>query len=479
MSSASGSSRERANRPVTNPAPFDFEAAYHKLRLFDEEAEMAAIGAALLDPEIRLTLTATLDRQDFLMPRHQLIWAAIRELVDAAAVFDSLSVKDHLHRREQLETAGGYIHLLNCMELCPIPANGPAYAKLVRELSVKRRLVREAGSVLEDVRDPTAEAFDLLGRAQERLFAIGRETNSERGSIVDATTAIGEVYAQALELHEAATSGGARKTLGLSTGLVDLDRVIGGLAPGHLYVLAGRPSMGKSSLLFRIMESVGEARHPALLFSLEMARQQAMMSVLSSSARVPARLIYEGRIDDAAVKSLGLAAGRISDRLFHVNDAPDLTISELRAHARYAVHRHKIKVILVDYLQRIRSGGHESRQLEIADVSSQLKSMAKELGVPVLCAAQLNRSSEQRTDRRPEMSDLRESGQIEQDADVVMLLYREDYYFKTSDRPGVADLIIGKNRMGPTGAVELAWIRDYMRFENLARPTEQKEDMIR
>ncbi|HLG42102.1 MAG TPA: replicative DNA helicase [Planctomycetota bacterium] len=448
---------------------FDYSAEYHSLRLFDEEAEMSVLGAMLLDRDVAIDLLDKLGPQDFLKESNQEVFETIRELHLQGRAVDSLTAKAELEKRGTLQRVGGYDYLLTLMEFTPITSNAQHYARIVKEKSVLRALAQACGDILGTIKESGHGVDELINLAQSKMFAI--TADGIQGRAAKFEDIMNETFKQLMDFRELRDR--KSRLLGHSTGLFEIDDLLAGLQPSNLYVVAGRPSMGKSSLCTRIIEHVavtGDEPKPVLLFSLEMSAQQICQGMLCSLARADSHRVRRGEIPEPMVKSLAIAAGKLSDAPIWIDDSADLGILDLRARARRMVAQHKIALVVVDYMQKVSARHAESRQIEISMISSQLKAMAKELKLPVIVAAQLNRSPEGREDKRPMLSDLRESGAIEQDADVVMLLYRDEYYHPDNqDRRGICEVTVAKNRTGPTDKVELSFIKEWTRFENLRK----------
>jgi replicative DNA helicase len=333
-----------------------------------------------------------------------------------------------------------------------------------------RHIAHACADILSDLHEPGKKVEEVLNIAQSRMFEIAQTKMSKSAVLMNEV--IEDTFKEIHKLYQLRD----RKTriTGLPTGLFDLDDLLGGLQPAHMYVVAGRPGMGKSSLCFRIMESVGLPRNeepkPVLFFSLEMSSKQVCQQMLCSYCRIDSHAVRRGLFSEQDLKNLAIGAGKISDAPIWIDDSADVSIFDIRARARRLKAQHNIGVILIDYLQKIRAPGAESRQIEISIISSNIKNMAKELDVPVLAVAQLNRSPEGREDKRPMLSDLRESGAIEQDADVVMMVYRDEYYYpQKEESKNKAEIDVVKNRTGPTAKIDLIFKKEWTRFENYDR----------
>ncbi len=428
------------------------------------EAEQCVLGSMLLDRETIGDVLLLLDADDFYMPAHAEVFRALVGLYDRNEPVDLVLATNDLSARGRLETVGGVEALVALMESVPNAAHAEAYAKLVREASERRRLVQAASEILRDAHDGASRtSAELLDAAEARIFAVAHGRGNQE--ILDMPALV----KAALRRIDAMQDGGGDATRGLRTHYSDLDKKLNGLAPGGLYVIAGRPSMGKTSFALNILDHICiRDGVPALLFTLEVTKEQVAENMLCQNARVDAHRLLRGELSNDEYAKVPEAAGRLIKAPLWVDDSPGLTVMRLRAKARRLLSRHKIGLIVVDYLQLLTLGGPvESRQIEISRLSAALKQMARELQVPVITLSQLNRSVEQRQDKRPLMGDLRESGSIEQDADAVMLLYREEYYNKEKlDARGKAEIILAKNRNGPTGTIDLFFFPNMMRFEN-------------
>jgi replicative DNA helicase len=428
------------------------------------EAEQCVLGSMLLDRDVIGEVLLDLTDNDFYLPAHAEVFRTLIGLYDRNEPVDLVLVVNQLTAEGRLEGVGGVDALVGLMESVPNSAHALAYGRLVREASARRRLVAAAQEILRAVHaEAGRDAAELEEAAERAIFAIAQERNR------DQTEAMPDLIKAALRRIDAMQDGGADTTRGLRTHYGELDRKLNGLAPGGLYVIAGRPSMGKTSFALNILEHICvRDQEPALLFTLEVTKEQVAENMLCGNARVDAHRLMRGELSEDEYSKVPEAAGRMVKAPLYVDDSPGLTIMRLRAKARRMKARHDIKLVVVDYLQLLSLGTNvESRQVEISRLSAGLKQMARELAVPVVTLSQLNRSVEQRQDKRPLMGDLRESGSIEQDADAVMLLYREEYYNKEKlEARGKAEVILAKNRNGPTGTVDLFFFPNMMRFEN-------------
>ena len=431
------------------------------------EAEQCVLGSMLLDRECIGDVVQVLTAEDFYVPAHSEVFAALASLYDENHPVDLLLATNELKRRGKLEHVGDVPMLVGLMESVPSAAHATAYAKLVREAADRRRLVDAVHGILRDCYAPGIETAKLVDEAEQRIFAIAHHHTDDSGG--DLSDLVRDALVRIDGLQE-----GEEVTRGIKTHYTDLDRILNGMAPGALYIIAGRPSMGKSSFATSLLHNVCvRGGQPALLFTLEVTKEQVAENMLCSAARVDAHKLMRGQLNNEEYSRVPAAASQLSQSQLYVDDTPGLSLTRLRARARRLAARHSqegkgLGLIIVDYLQLLTLGVNvESRQLEISRLSGALKQLARELYVPVIALSQLNRGVEARADKRPLMGDLRESGSIEQDADAIMLVYREDYYFPDRvDVKGKAEIIVAKNRNGPTGTVELNFHANMMRFDN-------------
>jgi replicative DNA helicase len=429
------------------------------------EAERSVLGALLLHADAVCDVQF-LRPEDFYLPKHQIIFQSILAAFNTRQITDPIVVAEELHRQNMLTEVGGREQLLDLLEAVVSAAGVVYHAEIVREKAVQRRLLETSLDVARRCYENQGDAKELLDEAERQIFEIARmDKTGDASSITD-------ILQQTFERLDKLRDRGARLT-GLGTDFYDLDDMTGGMQPGELVVLAARPSMGKTSLALNLTERVATGKHAVAFFSLEMSSQQVIQNMLCCRAQIDGQAMRKGRITDQQYRRLQEEAERLYEAPIFVDDSPGLTITQLRAKCRRLKQKHDIKMVVVDYLQLMAAGGRvESRQQEISTISRGLKGIARELNVPVIALSQLNRDVENRDDHRPRMSDLRESGAIEQDADVIVLLHRDEYYKPTEANAGLAQLIIAKQRNGPTGDVTLRFFREYMRFENLTRRAE-------
>lgn len=432
----------------------------------DIETEMAVLGSMVIDKEcIADIIQSGLDAGDFYRRDHQLVFEAIISLYDANKPVDLVLLRNELRDRGQLESVGGVEYLVSLAESVPSAANAEHYATVVRDKALLRNLITVAGQISTAAFEATTDVKGMLDDAEQKIFQVTEQKIS--GRAIPMHEIISDVY-KTLDHRDGHIQG-------LPTGFFELDELTSGLQKGEMIIIAARPSMGKTALGLNIAEYVGADNNiPVAVFSLEMAAQQLAERMLAGRGHVDSQALRKGMLNDAEYNKLHDAAGQLTNAPIFVDDSPGLTPLELRAKARRLKIQHDIQLIVIDYLQLMYCPGAESRQMEVGTISRHVKALGRELNIPVIIMSQLNRGPEGREGHRPRMSDLRESGNIEQDADVVMLLHREDYYHNEADyeRTNTAEIIIAKQRNGPTGTVELNWHPHWTRFENLSHAPE-------
>ncbi|MDQ7779947.1 MAG: replicative DNA helicase [Planctomycetota bacterium] len=452
----------REARPNPEPSAVEgISALPHNI-----EAEICLLGSMILDSSVIGDVLQIVERDSFYRPQHQLIYEALVALYDRRSGVDIVVLKEELARRNALDRIGGHDCLMTLIESVPTAANAEHYATIVKEKAILRNLMGVCSRLLRDASSAQIEPEELLDQAEHMIFdVVKRRTRTE-------SIKIGDILRVAFtKISDIRDRHGAARMAGIPTGYYDLDDKISGLQESQLIIIAGRPSMGKTSLALNIAEHAGLVEQkPVVLFSLEMSAEAIVQNLLCSHARIPASNLRSGRISEEDFQKLLLAAGRFADAPIYVDDSSMLSALELRARARRYKSDFDVALIVVDYLQLMEiKGSRDSRQQEISIISRSLKALARELEVPVIALSQLSRAPETRDDRRPRLADLRESGAIEQDADVVILLYRDEYYEpNSSENKGKCEVIIAKQRSGPTGKIELTFLNEYMRFENLA-----------
>ena len=440
-----------------------------KTQPFNIEAEISVLGSMLLDNEAINLVTELLRTDNFYKTSHQYIFDTIVNLYSKNNAVDLVILKDELKKQSLLEKVGGAEYLLELEESVPLASNVEYYAKIVREKTIKRDLITATAKIQQEAYNDSLESDELLDIAEKEIFDITqRKFSSPTTKLFNI---LHDTFDHISNLHDR-----EGRLTGVSTGYYDLDDITSGLQNSELIIIAARPSMGKSSLVLNIAEHAGtKEKKPTLIFSMEMSAQQVAQNILCSTAKIDAHLLRTGKLDDNQFSNLSLAMGDLSESEIFIDDTPGLGLLELRAKARRLKLQHNIQMIIVDYLQLMEARKAENRQQEISSISRGLKALARELEVPVIAVSQLNRSVETRDGHTPRMSDLRESGSIEQDADVIILLHREDYYDPTK-RPGEVDLNIVKQRNGPTGKVKLTFLREILRFENYQHNTSSDEN---
>lgn len=431
------------------------------------EAEQAIIGGLMLDNQAWEKVESMLCETDFYRMEHRLLFRAMLQLSNRSQPFDVVTLLDILKSTNELDDAGGEAYLFELANNTPSVANVKAYAEIVREKSVQRQLIGVATEMADLAYNPGGrEVAELLDFAEQKVFAIAEQTGREGGP-----ETIKSVLTRAVERIDVLYHSGDAIT-GLPTGLSDLDEMTSGLQRSDLIIVAGRPSMGKTTLVMNVAEHAAISRtQPVLVFSMEMPADSLAMRMMSSLGRIDQHRIRTGKLDDDDWPRVTSAVHMLSEAPLFIDDTPALSPSEMRARSRRIMKEHgQLGLIVVDYLQLMKVPGFkaDNRTAEISEISRSLKSLAKELNVPVVALSQLNRSLEQRQDKRPVMSDLRESGAIEQDADLICFIYRDEVYNEDSPDKGCAEIIVAKQRNGPIGKVRVAFLGKYTRFEDLA-----------
>ena len=445
------------------------ELIQQKAQPFNIEAEISVLGSMLLDNEAINLVTEILRTDNFYKTSHQHIFDTIVNIYNKNNAVDLVILKDELKKQSLLEKVGGAEYLMELEESVPLASNVEYYAKIVREKTIKRDLITATAKIQQEAYNDSLESEELLDVAEKEIFDITQRKFSS--PTIKLFNILHDTFDHISNLHDR-----EGRLTGISTGYYDLNDITSGLQKSELIVIAARPSMGKSSLVLNIAEHAGtKEKKPTLIFSMEMSAQQVAQNMLCSTAKIDAHLLRTGKLDDNQFSNLSLAMGDLSESEIFIDDTPGLGLLELRAKARRLKLQHNIQMIIVDYLQLMEARKAENRQQEISSISRGLKALARELEVPVIAVSQLNRSVETREGHTPRMSDLRESGSIEQDADVIILLHREDYYDPTK-RPGEVDLNIAKQRNGPTGKVKLTFRREILRFENYQHNTSSDEN---
>lgn len=446
----------------------DADLARLKTPPHSREAEQSLLGGLLLDASGWWDQVADqVTKQDFYVPEHRLIFEAIAKLAEKNRPIDALTIYEQLDVMGEQENAGGVAYLSELAASAASASNVVAYAQIIRERAILRHLIQVAGEISESARQPAGRSVsEILDAAESKVFKISEDRPS-RGGPQDVRHYLDLALERIDHLYQSDS-----ELTGLSTGFRELDRMTAGLQPADLVIVAGRPSMGKTSFAMCMVEAAvikGDA--PTLVFSMEMPGEAIVMRMLSSLGRIDQTKVRTGKLSSEDWPRLTSAFQLLNDRPLYIDDTPALTPTEMRSRARRVARQHggKLGLIMVDYLQLMQvSGTSENRAGEISEISRSMKALAKELHCPVIALSQLNRSLEQRPNKRPVMSDLRESGAIEQDADVICFIYRDEVYNENSESKGVAEIIIGKQRNGPIGTTRLAFLGQYTRFEDLA-----------
>ena len=428
-----------------------------------EEAEQAVLGSMLASKDAVSKTIQWLKPEDFYKDAHRKIFSIMFALFDKGDSIDTISVIENLKKKKELDAVGGTYYITGLVESVPTTAHVERYSKIVLEKALLRRLIGLSHDIAKEAYDDSQEIGDILDTVEKSIFSI------TQSRLKGGFEHISPILEKALDqLDKISTKKGS--VIGVPSGLLDLDAKTSGFQDGDLIIIAGRPGMGKTALALSLLRNAAvEAGIGAGMFSLEMANHQLAMRMLCSEARVDSHLVRTGNLPKTHWKNLSLSVGTLAEAPIHLDDTPALTVLELRAKARRLKSEKDIGMIVVDYLQLMQGPkGVESRQQEISVISRSLKALAKELNIPVVALSQLSRAVEQRADRKPQLSDLRESGAIEQDADVVIFLYRPWVYSQEDEDEGKAEIIVAKQRNGPTGAIQATFLNRFARFENLS-----------
>ena len=457
--------------PDTDPR---FSTDLIRLPPHSPEAEQSVLGGLLLENMAWDRIGDVISEADFYRRDHRLIYRHIAELIRSSSPADVVTVAESLQQAGQLGQAGGLAYLASLAQNTPTATNIRRYAEIVRERSIMRRLVEVGSEIADSAFNPQGRhVSQLLDAAEKSVFQIAESGRNGKQSFRDMGQLVAEVVERIDHLYN---RDNPDDVTGLTTGFADLDRMTSGLQPGDLIIVAGRPSMGKTAFSVNIAENVAlETGEAVAIFSMEMGGAQLVMRMIGSVGRLDQHKIKTGRLQDDDWQKLTYAVGRLSEAPVHIDESPGLTVLEVRARARRLARQYndRLGLIVIDYLQLMSGSGttrDANRATELGEISRSLKSLAKELKVPIIALSQLSRTVEHRPDKRPMMSDLRESGAIEQDADLILFMYRDEYYHPDSPDKGLAEVIIGKHRNGPTGRVRLAFLGHYSRFENAASP---------
>ncbi|AEM74303.1 replicative DNA helicase [Caldicellulosiruptor acetigenus] len=429
------------------------------------EAEEAVVGAMLLSREVISDVAEILTEEDFATPQLKEIFAAIMDLFEEGKPVDVITVAERLRERGTFDAVGGSEYLTSLVINTPTTANATYYAKIVEEKSLLRKLINSSMKIIEKCKSQTERVEDIVDFAEKTIFNVISHKNSKDFShlkeiLIETYNKIEELYLRKSHI------------IGVPTGFAEFDRMTAGLQPSDLILIAARPAMGKTSFALNIVQHAAlRAGVPVAIFSLEMSKEQLVTRMICSEAMIDSHKLRTGNLEDEEWKKFAKALALLSNAPIYIDDTPAITVSEMRAKCRRLKLKEKgLGLVMVDYLQLMTARGRfESKQQEIAEISRSLKALARELNVPVLALSQLSRAPETRADHRPILSDLRESGAIEQDADIVAFLYRDEYYNPDTDKKHIAELIIAKHRNGPTGTIELLFLDKHTKFKDLEK----------
>ena len=430
----------------------------------DIEAEQAVVGSMLTDQDAVVAAIETLKPEDFYREDNKIIYEAILNIYNRAEPIDIITLKSELSSMGKLDAVGGLEYIAQLPDKVPTTSNVDRYIKLVQDKAMLRNLIKTANEIISLGYDQTEDVEDVMDHAEKKIFDVMQRKNQKgytsiKDILIESFTKLEELYNQ------------KQHVTGVPTGFIELDKKTAGLHGSELILIAARPAMGKSAFALNIgTYAATRANIPVAIFSLEMSKDQIGNRILCSEALVDSNNVRTGELNDEELSKLAETSGELSQAQIFVDDTPGISVMEIRAKCRKLKLEKNIGLVIIDYLQLIQgSGKSSSREQEIAEISRSLKILAKEIDVPVIALSQLSRAVESRPDHRPMLSDLRESGSIEQDADIVMFLYRDDYYNEESEKKNIAEVIIAKQRAGSTGTVELAWLGNYTKFANLEK----------
>ncbi|MGB8955578.1 MAG: replicative DNA helicase [Tumebacillaceae bacterium] len=429
------------------------------------EAEQAVLGALLIESDAVTTVSEILQQEDFYRKSHQLIFETILRVSESGEPVDMITVTADLQDKGQIDEIGGVAYLANLANSVPTAANVDHYATIVKEKSIMRRLINTATKIAATGYEGGLEVSEMIDDAEKRILEI-----SHAGSVNKGFTPIKDVLLNTFERIEFLFNNKGQVT-GIPSGYPDLDKMTSGFQRSDLIILAARPAVGKTAFALNVAQNIAvRARETVAIFSLEMGAEQLVQRMLCAEANIDAGKMRTGFLDEDDWPKLTMAVGTLSEAPIYIDDTPGVNVQDIRAKCRRLKAEHGIGLVMIDYLQLIAGRGKgDNRQQEVSEISRTLKLMARELNCPVIALSQLSRSVEQRQDKRPMMSDLRESGSIEQDADIVSFLYRDDYYNPESERKNIIEVIIAKQRSGPTGTVELVFLKNFNKFVSLER----------
>ncbi len=428
------------------------------------ESEQSILGSILLDKEAIITVLETIKLEDFYKEAHKVIYECMVKLNNKGEPIDLITLTEELKKQNQLEDVGGVSYITSLSTIVPTTSNVKYYADIVKEKSVLRKLIKVSNDILNLGYDSSIKVEDILEKAEKQIFDISQEKSSEDFQPINSV--LMDTYDMIEKLYN-----NKQDITGITTGFKDLNKKTNGLQRTDLILVAARPAMGKTAFALNLVQNAAlKANASVAVFSLEMSKEQLVQRMLSSQSHVELKKIKTGNLDENDWPRIVDAMSVLSNSNIYIDDTPGIKIGELRSKCRKLKIEKGLDLILIDYLQLMEGdGGNESRQQEISKISRSLKIIAKELNCPVVALSQLSRAPEQRSDHRPMLADLRESGAIEQDADIVMFLYRDEYYHPDSERKNIGEIIIAKNRHGETGSVELVWLGEIQKFANKAR----------
>jgi replicative DNA helicase len=429
------------------------------------DAEASLLGAILIDSDAIVKIADHISSEDFFDTKHQRIFEAVIQLYEKRSPIDVLTLADQLKNNGYLDLVGGPSYLTELTNFVPTAAHAEQYADIIAGKAVRRRMMAAAQDIAVTSSDETRSVREIIEEAETKLFNVSQQ--HIRQNVVSLEAILAESFERLDDLHK-----DKQKIRGIPTGFKDMDNMLAGLQRSDLFIIAARPSMGKTAFALNLAHNVAvQAKEPVLLFSLEMSKEQLVDRLLSMESGVDAWALRTGNLNDADFEKIGQAMGTLSEAPIFIDDTPGITVSDLRTKARREAHQRPLGLIIVDYLQLMSGGGRyadsANRVQEISEISRGLKGVARELNVPLIALSQLSRSVESRNPQIPQLADLRESGSIEQDADVVAFIYREEYYNPETDRKKLTDILIKKHRNGPTGGIELYFDNEKQRFRSL------------
>ncbi|MFV1951447.1 MAG: replicative DNA helicase [Nitrospinota bacterium] len=444
------------------------DISFQKLPPQNLESEQSVIGAILIENESLPKSLEIINEEDFYRGTHKKIFSAMKELFEKNEPIDLMTLTDKLRKRNELEDIGGIDYLSSLEETIPTATNVVYHCKIVKEKAILRSLISVSNEIIGQSYEDNEDVDSILDNAEKSIFEISEK------KIRPAFISIDKILKRSFEYIERLYDRKEMVT-GVPTGILELDNLTTGLQPSDLIIIAGRPSMGKTALALNIARNAAVESHiPVAIFSLEMSSEQIGIRMLCAEAKKNSRKLRTGYLSKTDWPDLTTAAGRLAESPIFIDDTAALSSLDIRARARRLQAEHKIGLVIVDYLQLMKGRSRaESRQLEISEITQSLKALAKELNLPVIALSQLSRAVEQRTHKKPQLSDLRESGAIEQDSDLVLFLYREEAYEENTENKGIAEVIIGKQRNGPIGTIKLTFLKEYAKFENLSPLNEE------